>query len=115
MVEKTVVVLTDDMDGTELRSGQGETVRFALDKQQYEIDLSTENAKKLRGALQFYVDRARKLSEGAGLARRRSGESVRRDALQTAAIRDWARRHGHKVSERGRIPRSVIEAFEARR
>jgi nucleoid-associated protein Lsr2 len=30
----------------------------------------------------------------------------------TAAIREWAREHGHKVSDRGRIPKSVIEAYQ---
>jgi len=31
----------------------------------------------------------------------------------TTAIRDWAREHGHKVSDRGRIPKSVLEAYQA--
>jgi hypothetical protein len=32
---------------------------------------------------------------------------------QTAAIRSWARRNGHQVSDRGRISQSVVDAFQA--
>ncbi|HSU09851.1 MAG TPA: histone-like nucleoid-structuring protein Lsr2 [Pseudonocardia sp.] len=32
---------------------------------------------------------------------------------ETHAIREWARQHGHQVSDRGRIPKSVIEAYQA--
>jgi hypothetical protein len=35
------------------------------------------------------------------------------DREQSAAIRDWARRNGHNVSTRGRIPADVIDAFHA--
>ena len=35
------------------------------------------------------------------------------DREQSAAIRDWARRNGHSVSTRGRIPADVIDAFHA--
>jgi hypothetical protein len=29
-------------------------------------------------------------------------------------VREWAREHGHTVSDRGRIPRHILEAFTAR-
>nr|WP_322791039.1 histone-like nucleoid-structuring protein Lsr2 [Mycolicibacterium poriferae] len=35
------------------------------------------------------------------------------DREQSAAIREWARRNGHNVSTRGRIPADVIDAFHA--
>jgi Lsr2 len=34
------------------------------------------------------------------------------DRERTTAIREWARQHGHKVADRGRIPASVIDAYE---
>ena len=40
----------------------------------------------------------------------------RRDTAATvgpSAVRAWARVNGHKVSDRGRIPASVVSAFEA--
>ena len=44
MAEKIQVLLVDDIDGGEAT----ETVNFGLDGVAYEIDLSSDNAKKLR-------------------------------------------------------------------
>ena len=59
MSSKVLVVLEDDLDG----SKASETVTFAIDGTQYEIDLNDQNAKKLRDALDGYVSKARKVSE----------------------------------------------------
>ena len=32
---------------------------------------------------------------------------------ETAAIPQWARDHGHQVSDRGRISKSIMEAYQA--
>ncbi|GAB1688600.1 hypothetical protein KRM28CT15_04030 [Krasilnikovia sp. M28-CT-15] len=34
---------------------------------------------------------------------------------QNQAIREWAAKNGYEVSERGRIPSAVVEAFHAKR
>jgi hypothetical protein len=112
MAQKRIVVLTDDIDGIVLGRGEGETISFVLDGQQYEIDLSKSNAKKLREMLHLYIDHARKVEPHTSSTRRIRDGAVTRDVLQTQAIREWARRNGHKVSDRGRIPRSVVEAFK---
>lgn len=54
MASKTVVELFDDMDG----GRADETVRFALDGVEYEIDLSTEHAAALRDTLAVYIGHA---------------------------------------------------------
>ncbi len=109
MAEKVTVTLIDDLDG-----GQADdTVEFGLDGKSYQIDLSNDNAEKLRDMLAGYVAAARK----AG--RRRSGGApgggpVRRagvDREQNQAIREWARKRGMKVSDRGRIPAEVLDAY----
>ena len=110
MARKVQVILTDDLDG----NGADETVTFALDGTSYEIDLSAKNSKALRDAFAPYVGHARRVTKG-----RRSGASTNgrssatTDRAQTQAIRDWARRSGHQVSDRGRIPSAVLEAFNA--
>jgi nucleoid-associated protein Lsr2 len=38
---------------------------------------------------------------------------ARSNREETAAIRQWARENGHQVNERGRIPKSVVEAYQA--
>jgi hypothetical protein len=40
--------------------------------------------------------------------------SVASDREHTAAVREWARQNGHEISDRGRIPNSVLEAYEQR-
>jgi hypothetical protein len=108
MASKVVIRLEDDVDGSEAT----ETVHFALEGVEYEIDLSEQNAAKLRDSVAGYVEKARKV-RGRG---RRSGDGgVKRDQLQTKAIRAWAQSHGHDVSGRGRIPASVVEAYDAAR
>ncbi|HEX4357515.1 MAG TPA: Lsr2 family protein [Pseudonocardia sp.] len=113
MAQKVTVSLIDDLDGDKA----DETVEFGLDGKIYEIDLSTGNADKLRDALASYVAAARRPG-----GRRRSGgasaaaatATARRpsvDREQNQAIRDWARKRGMKVSDRGRIPADVLEAY----
>ncbi|HZC53112.1 MAG TPA: Lsr2 family protein [Mycobacterium sp.] len=108
MAKKVQVTLIDDIDG----GSAIETVGFAIDGSSYEIDLSKANAKKLRDSLSTYVAHARK--GGRVRSSSRSGRATARtDREQVQAIREWARRNGHKVSDRGRVPASVIDAYNA--
>jgi len=118
MAQQTTVTFVDDLDGSEA-SG---TVEFALDGRSYEIDLSDENSAKLRDALQPFINAARRAggrSSGRGRARgqgRGQGQPAAEkpaaaNRQETAAIREWARQHGHQISERGRIPKSVRDAY----
>ena len=108
MARKVQVILTDDIDG----DTADETVTFALDGTSYEIDLSAKNSKALREAIALYVGHARRVTKGRRSATPGRGAGTT-DRAQTQAIRDWARRNGHKVSDRGRIPSTVIEAFNS--
>lgn len=65
VAQKVVVTLFDDIDGSEA----AETIAFGLDGKSYEIDLNQANAKKLRKALEPYVEAA---ASGPGRARRTS-------------------------------------------
>jgi hypothetical protein len=103
MAQRIEVILEDDIDG----SPGAETVQFALNGTSYEIDLSSENAQALRGALGRYVERARKAPGGP-----RQTRGPRR-RIDTSAVREWARAHGKEISDRGRIPASVMKEYEA--
>ena len=116
MARKVQVILSDDLDDS---ISADETVTFALDGTTYEIDLSEKNAAEMRDLFGKYVSAARKVSgrssgraSGAGRSRA-TGGGGRMDREQAGAIRDWARKNGHAVSDRGRIPASVVEAYEA--
>jgi len=113
MVQKHVVQLEDDIDG----GTAVETVTFGLDGSNYEIDLSAKNAGKLRDALAVYVASGRRAGRAgvrSAAVARRSGRPARGDREQTQAIRAWARKNGHKIGEKGRIPSHILEAYEAK-
>jgi hypothetical protein len=107
MAQKVQVLLVDDLDGGEA----SETVSFSLDGTAYEIDLSADNAGKLRKDFAQYIDHARRGGSGGGGRRRRARTGPGRE--RSAEIRAWARQRGHKVSERGRIPANIISEYEA--
>ncbi len=110
MAQKVQVLLIDDIDG----GPADESMTFGLDGTTYQIDLSKKNAAALRSALSKYVEQARKAGRSgarAGAPRGRGQAPIDRE--QAAAIRSWARKNGHDVSDRGRIPAGVVDAFNA--
>lgn len=112
MARRIVHQLVDDIDGTVLEIGEGETVSFSLDGTAYEIDLKDDNAAALREAFAPYVTAGRRTSAGRA-ARGTAAKRRTSSSSETAAIRAWAKDNGHAVSERGRIPAAVIEAYNA--
>jgi hypothetical protein len=114
MAQKHIVQLIDDLD----EGVADETVSFALDGNNYEIDLSAANAQKFRDVLADYVGHARRVnrpgrSAAGGASPRRAARNGRGDREQTAAIRDWARKNGFKVGEKGRIPANILDAYNS--
>jgi hypothetical protein len=115
MAKQVITVLTDDLEGGDA----DRTVEFGLDGVNYTIDLSEKNAGKLRKALDPYLDKAVRLGRGTVHGRLASrggvGQPARADRDQNQAIREWAKKNGHEVSDRGRIPTAVVEAFHSAR
>lgn len=103
MAKTTVVTVTDDLDG----SPNAATITFGYGGASYEIDLGKKNAAALERALRPYISAGRRVRSSSS-RRGRGGQS--RDL---GAVRAWAKRNGHKVSERGRISASVLEAYDA--
>lgn len=105
--------LVDDLDGSVLEIGDGETVHFSLNSTSYEIDLSATNAEELRKAFEPYIAAGRRA--GSSSAVRAASTSRKRPARnpEVAAIRAWANDNGFTLSERGRIPRPVVDAYNA--
>jgi len=108
MARKTIVQLVDDLDNKEL-DGDGQTVRFGFQTNQYEIDLSTTNVKKLEEALAPFMAAGRRVG-GRSSGTAGSGQS---DREQLQAMRVWAKEHGYKIADRGRVSREVQEAYSA--
>ncbi|MHC6231979.1 histone-like nucleoid-structuring protein Lsr2 [Arthrobacter sp. MMS24-T111] len=107
MAKKTVVVLEDDIDGSEA----SETISFALDGSEYVIDLNEGHANELRGALSRFTDAGRRVSGGRGRPAARTKSS--QGGPDAKAVRMWAVENGIQVNTRGRIQAEVVEKYEA--
>ena len=114
MAQRTIVQLTDDLDGKPIPEGKGETIRFGLDRTDYEIDLAEKNAKALRNDLAKYVTAARRTSGGGrgGRGRGRTVTGPGRD-YDPKAVRAWAESQGIQISQRGRVPADLVAQFQA--
>ena len=109
MAKETKVIIRDDLDGTE----DAKSYKFGWGDDQYEIDLSDDNAKELQDFLGRYINAAAKVTSrlprsGGAPA---SKSSSNKEELQK--IRAWAQEQGLNVSPRGRISGEVVEKYRA--
>ncbi|MFC6094496.1 histone-like nucleoid-structuring protein Lsr2 [Saccharothrix lopnurensis] len=109
MARQVLVRLVDDLDGSS--TGDVETVLFGLDGVSYEIDLSAGNARRLHEALALFIAHADKVGKRSGRVTAAARRTPRRPSATSRAIREWARRNGHDLADRGRLPAHVVEEF----
>jgi hypothetical protein len=129
VAQRTILQLTDDLDGKHIPDGKGEAVQFGLDRQDYEIDLADNNAKALREALQTYISAGRRVGGGSRASNTRSGRPRSNGTRTTGtgtdgtgaaagrdydpkAVRAWAEEQGIEVNQRGRVPADLITKFQ---
>lgn len=112
MARRIVHQLVDDIDGSVLEIGEGETVHFSVNGTSYEIDVSSAHADELRKALEPYIAAGRRAGS-SGAVRSATGRKRPGRNPEVAAIRVWAKENGHALSERGRIPAPILEAYHA--
>jgi len=114
---KTIVTLVDDLTGEAAEDIS--TVEFGVDGIAYELDLTDDNSAKLRDALAPYASAGRKISgrrrggTRPGRTIRSTGSAAGYDRETLKSIRAWAKNNGHSVSDRGRLPLTVLNAWEA--
>jgi Lsr2 len=109
VASRTIIEVTDDLDGS---SKADETLHFSLEGAEFEIDLSKVHADRLRAALDPYMRAGRKTGGKRDGHRRRSAGT---DKDQIKAMRDWAKKQGMKVSDRGRVSAEIQEAYNKAR
>lgn len=110
MARQVITTLIDDLDGKKA----DRTVEFSLDGTSYTIDLSDANAGKLRKALDPFINAGTRVGRGgAPRARAASAGRTATSRDENKAIREWAVANGHEISERGRIPQGVSDAYRA--
>lgn len=106
MARQVRVILTDDIDGSE----GARTVEFSLEKTSYTIDLSEANIAKLESALAPFVAKAERRRKSPAGRKSAAGKS---STGGSAVVREWARAQGYEISDRGRVPAVVLQAYEA--
>ena len=115
MATQVITVLTDDLDGTDA----DRTVEFGLDGVNYTIDLSDKNAGKLRKALDPYITAGHRESRNGRRSRRipdphrHGGRPVQSGTEPGDPL--VGGENGYGMSERGRIPALVVDAFHQSR
>jgi hypothetical protein len=107
MARKEIVEYTDDLDGSSTDDVQ--TVRLSYGSRTVDVDLGAKNRSKLEKYLTPYLEAGRRVSASRGGAR--GGTHGLTEDVK--AIRDWARAQGLDVSERGRISKTIRDAFDA--
>ena len=108
MAQKTVVTVVCDLPHEGEIEGT-ESVSFGFDGNTYEIDLCGAHSKDLREKIGAFADHARRINVGGRRRKARTTQGRER----SSEIREWARQQGRKVSERGRIPASIVAEFDA--
>lgn len=103
MAKETIII--DDIDG----SKEAKSYSFALEGDNYTIDLSNDNYAKLKDALAPFIKAGEKVTGRAT----RSDSGIRSSKAELKAIREWAAENGHEVNPRGRIPQAVQDAYRA--
>lgn len=118
MAIKLIAQKFDDIDETEPAE---DTIEFSFDGKSYEIDLNAPNATEMRDWLAYYAKHGRAVSAKKvqrGPARKQSGRSHRgRSSAAShknlnAKIRQWATDQGMAINARGRIPQTVVAAYQ---
>ncbi len=106
---KTTYTITDDLTGEEITEEDAQSISFMYGGTAYELDLSSENAKKLDDFLAPYVDAARKVRNSSRFPRSAVERGAKRDLQK---VRVWAGENGYQVAPRGIIKKEVLDAYD---
>lgn len=105
MGKRTIVF--DDIDDS---LDADRTVTFSIDREAYEIDLNEKNIDKLRKALDPFIEAGRRAAGGSRVAKASGPKKIANPELD--AIRQWATKNGYHVSDKGRIPVDIADAYK---
>jgi Lsr2 len=110
MAQRTQIVLIDDLDGTQIKDGDAQSITFTWSGVDYSIDLSKANADKFEKAIEPYLEKAQRVG---GRRSRPYSSSSSGGQVDTKAVRAWAASNGIELSSRGRVPADVVEKYKS--
>ncbi|WP_128645009.1 Lsr2 family protein [Rhodococcus sp. BS-15] len=122
MARQTRIEFSDDIDGKTIDVDELQVVSWSWLGVEYEFDTTATNLEKIEtGRVPFstVLEKSRKTggrrrvgASAKAVADKPSKTAARVGSEQAGAIRDWARKNGHTVSDRGRIPAEIAAAFD---
>jgi hypothetical protein len=118
MAQRVQTVLISDLSGDEVEAGLT-SVSFGYQGVDYVIDLTSKEAAGFDKAIAMYVEHARKVPRGT--RRSSSGGSGGAGASGTSHshaerignVKRWAADQGLDYPKRGRLPKSLVDAYDA--
>lgn len=116
MASRIIESMVDDLTGETIEPGHGGTLEFTVGGATYSIDLTEKNAEEFYAVLGKYMQAGTRVSRGKRSAGNRSGRilpgpSGMPSRADLQAMRTWAREQGLAVSDRGRVPAAIQEAY----
>jgi hypothetical protein len=90
------------------RHEDAESVSFGYDNHFYEADLCEDDAERLSEALAPFISVAREVAAKEAARRALSGATADYDPQ---VVKTWLVANGHTVSDRGRIPESLVAIY----
>lgn len=109
MAQKFHVRYLDDIYGTDL-GDHANTISFAVEGKEYSIDLSDDNVQAFREAVAPYIEAGHRVT---GKNAKTARKATKTPSADLEPIREWAKANGYDVSDRGRIPADVMDAYSA--
>lgn len=111
MAKQVVEVTVDDLTGQPIE-GTVHTVTLMVNDRSTQVDLSEENAKRLDTFLAPYFSQAPKQVPAAPAGKTNlPTQKTTASSRALNEIRAWAKKNGYTVSNRGRIPFAVMDAY----
>lgn len=107
-MQRVKVDLIDDLDQESIAA---KTVKFSVDDTRYEIDVNEAHLAEFHEALAPFVGSARRV--GGPRSNNKAKPAATRNRDELAAIRAWGQANGYAVSDKGRVPAAVQEAYKA--
>lgn len=108
MARETVQIYFDDLTGEPVEADDVQTIKFAWEGKPLRLDLTEENADKLEEVMKPYLDAATLVTS----SEIKKTPKPRRTDLDK--VRSWARENGMEVSDRGRVPIKILDAYDNR-
>lgn len=109
------MVRLDDLNGSEKDVTE---VSFSFDGETYRLDLGPKSRQKLEKALAPFIDAAkasstvRAIRSAPPAGARAASRKTDGPTSLTHNVREWAKKQGIEVSDRGRLPNEIIAKYD---